>query len=173
MTIKIVEGLHQAPDINDGYFARALCLPELTQVLQLKEELGQIEAHLVYGNHEKQSTRRGRALSPQAVTVKIRILHTRLILLRPNMLATARRRILAPTFHPPPSRTEATPGIEVSTICVQAALLAIETLDENLQLCCRIFSSIAVYVTLSAATVIIASTLVPELGVGLEDGAGS
>lgn len=94
------------------------------------------------------------------------------MLLRPNMLATARRTILAPAFDAPPSRAEATLGIEVSTICVQAALSAINLLHENLQSCCRIFSSTAVYVTLSAATVIIASTLVPELGVSLEDGAG-
>ncbi|KID82385.1 Transcription factor, fungi [Metarhizium guizhouense ARSEF 977] len=175
-TIKIFDVFHRAPAINDGYFARALCLPELAQVLQLNEELDQIDAglpaHLRSDNPEKPSTRRGRALSLQAVAVKIRILHTRLVLLRPNMLATARRTILAPAFDPPPSRAEATLGIEVSTICVQAALWAIDLLHENLQSCCRIFSSTAVYVTLSAATVIIASTLVPELGVSLEDGAG-
>ncbi|KFG78220.1 putative transcriptional regulatory protein [Metarhizium anisopliae] len=175
-TIKIFDVFHRAPDINDGYFARALCLPELAQVLQLNEELDQIDAslpaHLRSDNHDKPSTRRGRALSLQAVAVKIRILHTRLVLLRPNMLATARRTILAPAFDAPPSRAEATLGIEVSTICVQAALSAIDLLHENLQSCCRIFSSTAVYVTLSAATVIIASTLVPELGVSLEDGAG-
>lgn len=75
-TIKIFDVFHRAPDINDGYFARALCLPELAQVLQLNEELDQIDAslpaHLRSDNHEKPSTRRGRALSLQAVAVKIR-----------------------------------------------------------------------------------------------------
>jgi hypothetical protein len=79
-TIKIFDVFHRAPAINDGYFARALCLPELAQVLQLNEELDQIDAglpaHLRSDNPEKPSTRRGRALSLQAVAVKIRLTPT-------------------------------------------------------------------------------------------------
>jgi hypothetical protein len=62
-----------------------------------------------------------------------------------------------------PSRTETALRIELSKICVQAAVSAIEILHSNIRSETRIFSSNAVYVTLSAATVIVAASLVPEL----------
>jgi hypothetical protein len=53
---------------------------------------------------------------------------------------------------------------------VQAAVSAIETLHANLRSASRILSSNAVFVTLSAATVIIAASLVSELDVSLDVG---
>lgn len=105
-----------------------------------------------------------------------RILHLRLVLLRPNVLAAARQSLLTPIPGPPPSRTErtlqTTLRTEASTICVRAAISAISMLHANLRSPSRIFSSSVVFVTFSAATVIVAASLVPELGVSLDDGTG-
>lgn len=105
-----------------------------------------------------------------------RILHSRLILLRPNVLAAARQTLKVSMAAAPPdsgpqpsaSRTETALRAEVSALCIQTAVSAIEMLHENLCSASRILSSNAAFVTLSAATVIIAASLVPELQVSLE-----
>jgi hypothetical protein len=92
------------------------------------------------------------------------------------VLAAARQSLLMPASQPANSGTrnalETTLQTEVSKLCVQAAVSAITTLHTNLQSPSRVFSSIAVLMTLSAATVIIAGSLVSELGVNLEAGIG-
>ena len=98
----------------------------------------------------------------------LRILHVRLLLLRPNVFASARSS-LTPYFpNQSSSRSEMALRTEVSTLCVQTAVTAIEILDANLHSKSRLFSAIAVFVTLSAATVIIAASLVAKLDVSFE-----
>lgn len=110
-----------------------------------------------------------------------RILHSRLILLRPNVLAAARQTLKVSTSatataatlpasdpQPSASRTETALRAEVSALCLHTAVSAIEMLHDNLCSASRILSSNAAFVTLSAATVIIAASLVPELEVSLE-----
>lgn len=55
-------------------------------------------------------------------------------------------------------------------LCVHAGVSAIDVLHANLRSALRLFSSNAVFVTLLAATVVVAASLVPELSVNLEDG---
>ena len=68
----------------------------------------------------------------------------------------------------PASRTETALRTELSRIGVQAAVDAIQNLHADLGSATRLFSSPAVYVTLSAATVIVAASLVPELEVAID-----
>ena len=68
----------------------------------------------------------------------------------------------------PASRTETALRAELSNIGVQAAVDAIQNLHADLGSATRLFSSPAVYVTLSAATVIVAASLVPELEVAID-----
>lgn len=56
----------------------------------------------------------------------------------------------------------------MSALCLQTAVAAIEMLHGNLCSASRNLSSNAAFVTLSAATVIVAASLVPELEVSLE-----
>ena len=67
-----------------------------------------------------------------------------------------------------PSRTDTAIRTELSRMGVQAALDAIDVFHSNLRSASRIFSSPAVYVTLSAATVIVAASLVPELDTAMK-----
>jgi hypothetical protein len=99
-----------------------------------------------------------------------RILHLRLVLLRPNVLAAARHSLISSVSLLPASRIENTLRIEVSKIPVQAAVSAVDVLHENLHSASRMMSSNAVFVTLSAATVIVAASLVSDLNVSLDDG---
>lgn len=101
-----------------------------------------------------------------------RILHIRLVLLRPNVLSAARQVLLDQTPTHTPSRSEARLRAEVSTICVHAAVSAIDMLHANLRSATRIISSNATFVTLSAATVLVAASLLPELEVNVDDGNG-
>ena len=101
-----------------------------------------------------------------------RVLHVRLILLRPNVLASARQSLLSLCSTPLPSRTETALRTEVSIICVEAAVSAIHMLHANLCSASRIFNPNAIFVTLSAATVIVAASLVSELDVSLEGSGG-
>lgn len=55
-------------------------------------------------------------------------------------------------------------------MCLQAATSAINRLHGNLRTTSRIFSSTAVFITLSAATLIVAASLIPGLGVSLDGG---
>ena len=101
-----------------------------------------------------------------------RIVHLRLVLLRPNILAAARHALMSSVPDQPTSRTGIALWTEVSTICVQAAVSAITMLHRNLRSASRIFSSNAVFVTLSAATVIAAASLLPELDVSIDGDCG-
>lgn len=89
-----------------------------------------------------------------------RVLHLRLVLLRPNILSAARQSLLSSSPSPPLSRTEIALRTEVSTLCVEAANSAICMLHADLRSVSRIISSNAVFVTLSAATVVVAASLV-------------
>jgi metal-responsive CopG/Arc/MetJ family transcriptional regulator len=104
-----------------------------------------------------------------------RLLHVRLVLLRPHVLAAARRSLtpLIPVPIQPASSAETTLRRAVSALSIQSAVLAINILHTNLHSAYRILSSNAVFMTLSAATVIIAASLVPELDVTLETGGSS
>jgi hypothetical protein len=84
-------------------------------------------------------------------------------------MAAARQAITSYVPTSPPSRTEIALGTEVSMVCIQAGLSAIQMLHRNLQSTSRIFSTNAVFVTLSAATILVAASLVPELNVNLDD----
>jgi hypothetical protein len=99
-----------------------------------------------------------------------RILHLRLVLLRPNVLSAARHSLTSFIPHPSTSRAEIALRTEVSSISIQAAVSAIDILHANLRSVPRLMSSNAVFVTLSAATVIVAASLVPELNVTLDSG---
>lgn len=94
------------------------------------------------------------------------------MLLRPNVLAAARQTLKPSVSGPRPSRAEATLRAEMSALCIRTAVSAVEMLHENLQSSWRMLSSNAAFVTLSAATVIIAASLVPELDVSLDGGSG-
>ncbi|KAI3323551.1 putative transcriptional regulatory protein [Xylariaceae sp. AK1471] len=179
-TINIFEIIEHAQRIKYDSLTHGLRLPELTEVLQLNEKVDQIErnlpSYLRCSNEAKSLTPREQVLRLQADGVKARLLHLRLVLLRPNVLAAARQSLLMTASRPQDWGTqtalEATLRSEVSNICVRAAISAIMTLHMNLQLPSRIFSSIAVFMTLSAATVIIAASMVSEFSVSLEDGSG-
>jgi len=111
----------------------------------------------------------------KVLTTSYRIYLMRLVLLRPNVLATARQSFLhpgSPDSQASNSETQ-TPLVsslrkELSNICIRAAISVISTFHTNLKSPYRLLGSSAVFVTLSAATVIIAASLVKELGVDLE-----
>lgn len=84
-------------------------------------------------------------------------------LLRPTVVAAARNTLVNSTLGPPPSSTEITLRTEVSKICVQVAMSAINMLHANLHSLLRIFSASAMFIILSAATVLVAASLDPEL----------
>ncbi|KAH8658157.1 fungal-specific transcription factor domain-containing protein [Xylariales sp. PMI_506] len=176
-TYEITEGVRK---VSYSANSPALRLTELTHVLQLNEKLDQIEnelpLHLKYPKHHEhasQLTPRDAAFSLQSVIIMTRIKLVRLLLLRPSVLVAARLALTGPapaSAVPPPTRTEITLGKEASTLCVQAATSAIDLLHTNLRSApaSRLFSASAVFVTLSAATVVVAATLVPELNVSIE-----
>lgn len=87
------------------------------------------------------------------------------MLFRPTVLVAARHSLVSSSA---PSHVESGLRNEVSAICVQTAMSAINMLFENLTSSSRILSSLAVFLTLSAATVIVAASLVPVLDVDIE-----
>ena len=192
VTIKVFEIIEGAHKINYASFTHSRRLSELTAILQLNEKIDQIEEslpkHLKHDQYLNQPfTQRDRLLKLQAVAVMTRylfssftsysqyphisrILHLRLILLRPNVLFAAHQSLLSYIPSPIPSRTEITLCTELSTMCIQAAVSAISIYHTDLSSSSPILSPSAVFVTLSAATVILAASLVPELDVSSEDG---
>ena len=85
-------------------------------------------------------------------------------------MAAARQTLLSTAPAQPASSAEVSLQHAVSTTSVQSAISAIGILHANLHSAYRIVSSTAVFVTFSAATVVIAASLVPELDVNFEDG---
>ncbi|KAI1329218.1 putative transcriptional regulatory protein [Xylariaceae sp. FL0255] len=177
-TIQIFGVFEQMVKLTYTSWTQPLQLHELTEVIRLSETLDQIErglpSHLKYSSDIVPDTRDS-IFKLQAEGVITRILCTRLILLRPNVLAAARHSLLSPSSQADASehRTslQTVLSTEVSTLCVQAALSTISTLHANLTVSeYRLVSTIAVHAVLMAATVIIAASLVSELGVNLEDG---
>lgn len=77
---------------------------------------------------------------------------------------------MSPVPGPPASHAEITLRSEVATMSIQAAVSAVDMLHANLRSTSRILSSNAMFVTLSAATVIVAASLVLELDISLGDG---
>lgn len=102
----------------------------------------------------------------------IRIIYVRLLLLRPSLLATARQLLISREPEPviQKSRIEVTLRNETFQICVQNALSALNILHTNLQSSAKIISANALHVTLSATTVLIASSVIPSIGGNLEEG---
>lgn len=188
----IFEVVQSARKINYGSFKRETSLSELGEVLQLNEKLDQVEKslppHLRQDKHAKPNTARLEILELQTKSVMtrfvsffsvcsipritflraivlFRILYLRLILFRPTVLVAARHALVSGSAR---SRVEIGLRNEVSSICVQAALSAINMLFDNLNSSSRILSSLAVFLTISAATVIVAASLVPALDVDIE-----
>ncbi len=201
VTINVFNILEGALKLKHGPFSHVISLPELTEVLQLNEKINQIEAKLPpqlrWDDHAKMDTPRDLVLKLQSEAISTRygmntlfylkafkfasntngvslprLHHLRLVLLRPNVLTSARQSLLPSYPSLPLSRTETILHTELSTTCVEAAVSAIFMLYANLNSASRIFSSNAVFVTLSAATVIVAASLIPKLDVSLGDSCG-
>ncbi|KAF4452143.1 hypothetical protein F53441_4981 [Fusarium austroafricanum] len=173
VSIKVFNIIAEAREVNVTSFAEEMQMSELTRILQLNEKLNKIEAdlptHLKYESNGRKGTTREEVLMFQAEVVNIRILYVRLLLLRTNLLATAREQLIHQDPIILPSQIETTLRNEIALVCVQSALSALSILHANLQSSSKIISANALFVTLSAATVLIASSVVPAIGGSLED----
>ncbi|EMT72783.1 hypothetical protein FOC4_g10004265 [Fusarium odoratissimum] len=189
VSIKVFNIIAEAREVNVTSFARELQMPELIRILQLNEKLHKIEAelpdHLKYETNRKKDTTRERVLMLQAEVVNIRyhpyplhqgiqlmihrILYVRLLLFRANLLATARQQLMHQNLTPLQSQIEAALRNEIAFVCVQSALSALNILHTNLQSPSKIISANALFVTLSAATVLIAASVVPAISCNLDD----
>ncbi|KAL5625776.1 hypothetical protein FOBRF1_000119 [Fusarium oxysporum] len=173
VSIKVFNIIAEAREVNVTSFARELQMPELIRILQLNEKLHKIEAelpdHLKYETNRKKDTTRERVLMLQAEVVNIRILYVRLLLFRANLLATARQQLIHQNLTPPQSQIEVALRNEIAFVCVQSALSALNILHTNLQSPSKIISANALFVTLSAATVLIAASVVPAISCNLDD----
>ncbi|KAI0465831.1 putative transcriptional regulatory protein [Xylaria cf. heliscus] len=177
VTINVLQVIEDARKLTYRSAEQDIDLHELTQVLQLNSEIDKIEAslplHLKPEIIEIPSTPRDQVLRLQAEAVMTRILYARLVLLRPYLLSAARQSLLNHSTETSISKTGSSLysmiRTEISKICVQAATSTISVLHTNLRFKSRIFSCNAVFMTLAAATVVIAATLVSELGVSLDD----
>ncbi|KAI6762400.1 hypothetical protein HG530_008380 [Fusarium avenaceum] len=164
----------EAREVNLTSFTGEAKMSELTNLIELDGKLNNIEAdlphHLKYDSNVG-DTPRDEVLRFQAEVTNLRIIYVRLLLLRPSLLATARQ--LLTNREPEPdiqqSRIEVTVRNETFQICVQNALSALNILHTNLQSSAKIISANALHVTLSATTVLIASSIIPSIGGNLED----
>ncbi|KAI0547699.1 putative transcriptional regulatory protein [Xylaria curta] len=177
VTINIFQVIEDTRKLKTRFSDQDIDLHDLTQVLQLNGQIDKIEGslppHLKTSIIGTPSTSRDQVLRLQAEGVMTRILYARLFLLRPYVLSAARRSLLKSaaddSLLQSPSSLHSTIRTEISKICVQAATSAIATLHTNLLFKSRIFSCNAMFITLAASTVIIAASLVPELGISLDD----
>ncbi|KAI1742768.1 putative transcriptional regulatory protein [Xylaria scruposa] len=177
VTINIFQVIEDTRKLKTRFSDQDVDLHDLTQVLQLNGQIDKIEgslpSHLKASIVGTPSTPRDQVLRLQAEGVMTRILYARLFLLRPYVLSAARRSLLSSaaddSLVQSPSSLHSTIRTEISKICVQAATSAISTLHTNLLFKSRIFSCNAMFITLAASTVIIAASLVPELGISLDD----
>lgn len=162
-----------------------ISLDELTAVLRLSERLDRIQeslpAHLQFSTIADNSLRGSRhdvfILQHVAIMIRyillvaascatlnsIRIAHVRLLLLRSCILEAARLHSSLQAEASSPPRTTDRLRMETCHICVQAAIDTIDLLDENLRAPLRVMSCIALFTAFSAATVLIAASLIPEL----------
>lgn len=99
----------------------------------------------------------------------LRILHVRLLLLRPIVLSAARQTLVPSSLTHDISRAELALRFEVSNSCLQAAIKVIGILYSNLQSTALVCSPMALFVTLSAATVVIAGSLVSDMEISLTE----
>jgi hypothetical protein len=83
--------------------------------------------------------------------------------MRPSILATARQSLHPADKNAPPLRTTDRLRNEICDICVHAAMDTIDVLATNLSSPIRIMSSLAIATAFSAATVLVAASLVPDL----------
>ncbi|KAI7762817.1 hypothetical protein LZL87_008258 [Fusarium oxysporum] len=173
VSIKVFNIIAEAREVNVTSFTGELQMPELIRILQLNEKLHKIETelpdHLKYETNRKKGTTRERVLMLQAEVVNIRILYVRLLLFRTNILATARQQLIHQNPIPPQSQIEAALRNEIALACVQSALSALNILHTNLQSSSKIIRANALFVTLSAATVLIAASVVPSISCNLDD----
>ncbi|KAI0190618.1 putative transcriptional regulatory protein [Xylaria flabelliformis] len=177
VSINIFQVIEDARKLKPCFSEQDIDLNELTQVLQLNGQIDKIEGslppHLKTCVIGTPSTPRDQVLRLQAEGVMTRMLYARLFLLRPYVLSAARRSLLNSatddSLSQAPSSLHSTIRTEISKTCVQAATSAISTLHTNLRFKSRIFSCNAMFITLAAATVVIAASLVSELGISLDD----
>ncbi|KAK9788674.1 putative Zn(2)-C6 fungal-type domain-containing protein [Seiridium cardinale] len=177
VTCKLFKVIDEAHTVDYGSSTQSYRLLELSEVLQLNEKIDRIEdnlpPHLRPGVNFELYIPRDEIFKLQADAIMIRILHLRLLLLRPTILAAARQSLMLSTSSPPPKRMERAVREEVSAVCIQGAISVINILHMNLHSQSQVMGSIALFVTLSAATVIVAASLVPGLEVNLDhDGGG-
>ncbi|KAH7397029.1 putative transcriptional regulatory protein [Phaeosphaeria sp. MPI-PUGE-AT-0046c] len=146
-----------------------LTLGELTTVLQLNERLDHIQGSLP--THLRNYTKSARGTQEpqddifvlQHVAIMIRIAHIRLLLLRSCILEAARQYVSSPVAELDPPRMADRLRLETCHICVRAAIDTIDLLDHNLHAPIRVMSCIALFTAFSAASVLVAASLVPEL----------
>ncbi|KAK9420155.1 putative Zn(2)-C6 fungal-type domain-containing protein [Seiridium unicorne] len=174
VTCKLFEVMVEAYTVDYGSSTQSYGLLELSEVLQLNEKIDKIEdslpPHLRPDVNFELYIPRDEIFTLQADAIMIRILHLHLLLLRPTILAAARQSLMLSTSSPPPKRMERAVREEVSAVCIQGAISVINILHMNLHSQSQIMGSIALFVTLLAATVIVAASLVPGLEVSLDDG---
>ncbi|KAL1599459.1 hypothetical protein SLS60_007262 [Paraconiothyrium brasiliense] len=172
ISVKIFQVLDEARNMNGEAINKSFGLSELAETLQLNEKLDAIErnlpAHLKPNKSMSEDTPRARMFKLQAESVMLRILNVRSILLRPPVLAAARMSFSSPSATETVSSAETTLRHTVSALSVATAVSAISMLHDNLQSPYRIMSSSVVFMVLSAATLIIAASLVPEFEVSIE-----
>ena len=89
------------------------------------------------------------------------------------MLAAARHAVTPSSPESTASRAETALRNELAQVALQAAISAIGVLHTNLGSASRLPSSIAVFVTISAATIIAAASLISDFNIDLDDVNGS
>ncbi|GKU22388.1 unnamed protein product [Fusarium langsethiae] len=174
ISVRIFNVVAEAREVNLTSFTGEAKMPELTSLIELDGKLNNIEADLPHHlrfDSNMGDTPRDKVLRFQAEVTSLRIIYVRLLLLRTSLLATARQLL---TFREPEpviqqSHIETTLRNEIFQICVRNALLALDILHTNLQSSAKIISANALHVTLSATTVLIASSIIPSIGGKLEE----
>lgn len=88
--------------------------------------------------------------------------YLRLLIMRPSIIAAAHRSLL-PLSEDSSHRTVDRLQNDICEMCVQAAIVTIDALVEDLKSPIRIMSSFAIATAFSAATVLVAASLAPDL----------
>ncbi|SCV36739.1 related to transcription activator protein acu-15 [Fusarium fujikuroi] len=167
VSMKIFDVVAGVREVNAASFSKALQMPELMKILQLNERLTEIEdnlpEHLKYKSGQAASSAREKVLHYQAEVVNLRwLLYVRLLVLRTNLLPAARQVLARQDPSTSPSRLEHAVRKEAWHICIQSAVTSLDILHTNLQSSSKVISIHAMFVTLSATTVLIASSALPR-----------
>ncbi|CVL11162.1 related to transcription activator protein acu-15 [Fusarium proliferatum] len=166
VSMKIFDVVAGVREVIAASFSKALQMPELMKILQLNERLTEIEdnlpEHLKYKSGQAASSAREKVLHYQAEVVNLRLLYVRLLVLRTTLLPAARQVLARQDPSTPPSRLEHAVRKETWRICIQSAVTSLDILHTNLQSSSKVISIHAMFVTLSATTVLIASSALPR-----------